>query len=54
MRGDFNVVWKPKPDLSVSVGVQNAFYKRHAEASTGMASLADIKRALYAEVSYQF
>jgi outer membrane receptor for monomeric catechols len=54
IRADFNIVWNPKPNLALTLGVQNAFDEQHVESTTGEGSTADIRRAVYAEATWKY
>jgi len=53
IRGDLNVVWTPKPDLELSVGIQNAFDPSHPETG-GQMGTAQVDRAIYGQLNYRF
>jgi iron complex outermembrane receptor protein len=53
IRGDLNVSWVPKPDVQVSVGIQNAFDPSHPETG-GQMGTAQADRAIYGQFTYKF
>jgi hypothetical protein len=53
-RADFNIVWNPKPGLDLAVGVQNAFDPQHEEAPLGYTSTAEVRRAVYGQITWNY
>jgi iron complex outermembrane recepter protein len=52
-RTDMNVVWKPKTDLDIAVGVQNAFMANHREVS-GQEGTSEVPRSAYVEATWKY
>jgi iron complex outermembrane receptor protein len=53
-RVDLSVVWHPRPNLDVSVGVQNAFEPHHLESSYNAKASTSVDRAVYAQFTWKF
>ena len=54
VRADFAVTWRPKPNLELSAGIQNAFDPHHLESSFNATGSTDVSRNIYAEVTWKF
>jgi iron complex outermembrane recepter protein len=56
VRVDANVTWRPKENLSLTVGVQNLFDNQHPEFNSGLfvTRTTEIPRTYFAELSYRF
>jgi iron complex outermembrane receptor protein len=55
IRVDLGLTWRPKPNLSLSVGVQNLLDDRHPEFGAGFYSAAsEMPRTVYGQLSWQF
>jgi iron complex outermembrane receptor protein len=53
-RVDLSVVWHPRPNLDVSLGVQNAFEPHHLESSYNAKASTSVDRAVYAKFTWKF
>ncbi len=53
-RLDLSLVWMPRPDLRVALGVQNALDPQHQETNSGEGSNAVVNRAVYAQVTWSY
>jgi iron complex outermembrane recepter protein len=53
-RVDFAFTWRPKPGLAVTIGIQNAFNPEHREATSGEGAQAEVGRAVYSQLAWQF
>jgi iron complex outermembrane receptor protein len=52
-RADMNIVWKPRADLNVAVGIQNAFTQNHREVS-GQEGTSEVPRSAYVEATWKY
>jgi iron complex outermembrane receptor protein len=54
IRGDLGITWRPRPNLEISAGVQNAFDPHHLEAAFNANASAQVSRAYYAQVNWKY
>jgi iron complex outermembrane recepter protein len=55
LRLDAQLVWRPRPDMELAVGVQNATDPNHSETITGpLIPAVDVRRNVYARIQWRF
>ena len=55
VRVDLGLTWRPKPDVELSLGVQNLLDDRHPEFGGQFATEAtEMQRAIYGQFSIRF
>ena len=55
VRIDAQLTWHPRPDIELSVGIQNAADPHHGESITGtLIPTVDVRRNVYARIQWRF